>query len=132
MAAASATGKLLIDARAPERFEGKSETIDRVAGHIPGAVNHFFKNNLAPDNTMLPPEQLGQRFGAFLGATKPQDAIMYCGSGVTACQNLLAMEHAGLKGARLYVGSWSEWSSDPSRPVERGPSRAWCPADSTW
>lgn len=114
---------LLIDARAPERFEGRSETIDRVAGHIPGASNHFFKQNLAADGTMLPPETLRGSFEQLLAGRPPGDAVMYCGSGVTACQNLLAMEHAGLPGTRLYVGSWSEWSSDPSRPVETGPSR---------
>jgi len=115
--------RLLIDARAPERFEGRSETIDRVAGHIPGALNHFFKQNLASDGTMLPPETLRANFERLLGATAPADAVMYCGSGVTACHNLLAMEHAGLPGTKLYVGSWSEWSSDPSRPVETGPSQ---------
>ena len=116
-------GALLIDARAPERFEGRSETIDRVAGHIPGAANHFFKQNLAADGTMLPPETLRANFERLLSGRAPGDAVMYCGSGVTACQNLLAMEHAGLPGTRLYVGSWSEWSSDPSRPIETGPSR---------
>ena len=116
-------GALLIDARAPERFEGRSETIDRVAGHIPGAANHFFKQNLAADGTMLPPETLRANFERLLSGRAPGDAVMYCGSGVTACQNLLAMEHAGLPGTRLYVGSWSEWSSDPSRPIETGHSR---------
>jgi thiosulfate/3-mercaptopyruvate sulfurtransferase len=114
---------LLIDARAPERFEGRTETIDRKAGHIPGAMNHFFKQNLAADGTMLPPESLRATFNQTLGGRAPSDAVMYCGSGVTACQNLLAMEHAGLPGARLYVGSWSEWSSDPSRPIETGPAQ---------
>jgi thiosulfate/3-mercaptopyruvate sulfurtransferase len=113
---------LLIDARAPERFEGRSETIDRIAGHIPGASNHFFKQNLAADGTMLPPQTLRATFEQLLASRSPADAVMYCGSGVTACHNLLAMEHAGLPGARLYVGSWSEWSSDPSRPIETGPS----------
>ncbi|MGH9241115.1 MAG: sulfurtransferase [Vicinamibacterales bacterium] len=116
-------GALLIDARAPERFEGRSETIDRVAGHIPGAANHFFKQNLAADGTMLPPETLRANFERLLSGRAPGDAVMYCGSGVTACHNLLALEHAGLPGTRLYVGSWSEWSSDPSRPIETGPSR---------
>jgi thiosulfate/3-mercaptopyruvate sulfurtransferase len=115
--------RLLIDARAPERFEGRSETIDRVAGHIPGASNHFFKQNLNEDSTMLPPEMLRAKFERLLGGRPPADAVMYCGSGVTACQNLLAMEHAGLPGTKLYVGSWSEWSSDPERPVETGPAR---------
>jgi thiosulfate/3-mercaptopyruvate sulfurtransferase len=114
--------RVLIDARAPERFEGRNETVDRVAGHIPGAVNHFFKRNLGDDGTMLPPETLRANFERVLGAHTPADAVMYCGSGVTACHNLLAMEHAGLPGTRLYVGSWSEWSSDPSRSVETGPS----------
>ena len=116
-------GGLLIDARAPERFEGRSETIDRQAGHIPGASNHFFKQNLAADGTMLPRGTLRANFERLLTGRSSRDAVMYCGSGVTACQNLLAMEHAGLSGARLYVGSWSEWSSDPSRPIETGPSR---------
>jgi thiosulfate/3-mercaptopyruvate sulfurtransferase len=116
-------GRLLIDARAPERFEGRSETIDRVAGHIPGAINHFFKQNLAADGTMLPPDLVRANFESLLGGQPPDRVVMYCGSGVTACQNLLAMEHAGLPGARLYVGSWSEWSGEPARPVETGPSR---------
>jgi len=114
---------LLIDARAPERFEGRTETVDRVAGHIPGAVNHFFKQNLAADGTMLPPNTLRAAFEQVLAGRAPEDAVMYCGSGVTACQNLLAMEHAGLRGTKLYVGSWSEWSSDPARPVETGPAQ---------
>jgi len=113
---------LLVDARAPERFEGRNETIDKAAGHIPGAANHFFKTNLGGDGTILPAESLRESFGRTLGERKPSETIMYCGSGVTACQNLLAMEHAGLPGARLYVGSWSEWSADPSRPTEKGPS----------
>jgi thiosulfate/3-mercaptopyruvate sulfurtransferase len=115
--------RVLIDARAPERFEGRNETVDRVAGHIPGALNHFFKQNLTADGTMLPPDALRENFARLLGDRAPADAVMYCGSGVTACQNLLAMEHAGLPGTKLFVGSWSEWSSDPSRPVETGPSR---------
>ena len=114
---------VLIDARAQERFEGRSETIDRVAGHIPGAANHFFKQNLGADGTMLPPDAVRANFEHILGGQRAERVVMYCGSGVTACHNLLAMEHAGLPGARLYVGSWSEWSSDPSRPVETGPSR---------
>jgi thiosulfate/3-mercaptopyruvate sulfurtransferase len=112
---------LLVDARAPERFEGRVETIDRTAGHIPGARNHFFKTNLTDAGTMLPPERLRERFEGVLAGRHPQDVVMYCGSGVTACQNLLAMAHAGIRGARLYPGSWSEWSSDARRPVETGP-----------
>jgi len=116
-------GTLLLDARAPERFEGRVEPLDRLPGHIPGAANHPYRTNLADDNTMLPPETLRTQFTRDLRGHAPAQAIMYCGSGVTACQNLLAMEHAGLSGARLYVGSWSEWSADPARPVETGPSR---------
>ena len=115
---------LLVDARAPERFEGRVETIDRVAGHIPGAVNHFFKTNLSDDGTMLPPDTLRQTFVRLLNGRPPSEAVVYCGSGVTACHNILAMEHAGLTGARLYPGSWSEWSADPARPTEKGPSTA--------
>jgi thiosulfate/3-mercaptopyruvate sulfurtransferase len=114
---------LLIDARGPERFEGREETIDRVAGHIPGATNHFYKWNLSTEGTMLPAEQLRARFASLLGEHAPEQAVMYCGSGVSACHNLLAMEHAGLRGTPLYVGSWSEWSSDPDRPIETGPAR---------
>jgi thiosulfate/3-mercaptopyruvate sulfurtransferase len=115
--------RVLIDARAAERFEGRRETIDRVAGHIPGARNHFFKQNLHGDGTMLPPDTLRATFQQALAGHTPADAVMYCGSGVTACQNLLAMEHAGLTGTKLYVGSWSEWSSDPSRAIETGPAK---------
>lgn len=116
-------GVLLLDARSPERYEGQVEPIDRVPGHIPGAANHFYKSNLAADNTMLPAEALRAQFDTSLRGHTPAQTVMYCGSGVTACQNLLAMERAGLPGARLYVGSWSEWSADPQRPVETGPSR---------
>lgn len=113
---------LLVDARAPERFEGVSEPIDRAAGHIPSARNHHFRSNLAADGTLLPPDALRAQFDRLLGGHDPSRVVMYCGSGVTACHNLLAMEHVGLRGARLYPGSWSEWSSDPARPVETGPS----------
>jgi thiosulfate/3-mercaptopyruvate sulfurtransferase len=113
---------LLVDARAPERFEGRNEPIDRVPGHIPGAVNHFFKTNLAEDGTMLPPDRLRRAFDDVLRGRDPSEVVMYCGSGVTACHNLLAMEEAGLPGGRLYAGSWSEWSADPSRLTEKGPS----------
>ena len=115
---------LLVDARGPDRFEGQSEPIDRIAGHIPGAANHFYRWNLAEDGTMLPSEQLRATYAALLGDRAPDEAIVYCGSGVSACHNLLAMAHAGLHGTRLYVGSWSEWSRDPGRPVETGPSRS--------
>lgn len=113
----------LIDARGPERFEGRTEPLDRIAGHIPGAVNHYYQWNVSDDGVLLPAEVLREKFAGVLDSHPPEDAIVYCGSGVSACHNLLAMAHAGLAGAKLYVGSWSEWSSDPSRPVETGPAR---------
>ena len=122
VSSAAQSSLLLVDARAPERFEGRTEPIDRAAGHIPGAVNHFFKSNVADDGTMLPAGQLRDTFTQLLQGRDVSQAVMYCGSGVTACHNLLALEHAGLAGARLYPGSWSEWSSDPTRPIEKGPS----------
>jgi len=110
----------LIDARAPERYRGDSEPIDRIAGHIPGAANHFFKWNLDQDGAFRSPEELRRRLDEVVGAVPTERVVCYCGSGVTACHNLLALEHAGLRGAKLYPGSWSEWSSDPSRPIEKG------------
>jgi thiosulfate/3-mercaptopyruvate sulfurtransferase len=110
----------LLDARQPERFRGESETIDRIAGHIPGAGNHFFKWNLNDHGTFRSPEEIREGLRSSIGDTSPAQVICYCGSGVTACQNLLAFEHAGLRGAKLFPGSWSEWSSDPSRPIEKG------------
>ncbi len=110
----------LLDARAPERFSGASETIDRVGGHIPGAANYFFRNNVDDRGVFRAPEVLRRQLETALGGTPPDRVVCYCGSGVTACQNLLAMEHVGLTGARLYVGSWSEWSSDPARGVATG------------
>jgi thiosulfate/3-mercaptopyruvate sulfurtransferase len=117
------TSTILIDARAPERFEGRSEPLDRAAGHIPGAVNHFYRSNLSEEGTLLPAATLREKFETLLDSRPPDQAVMYCGSGVTACHNLLAMAQAGLDGAKLYPGSWSEWSSDPVRPVETGPAR---------
>jgi thiosulfate/3-mercaptopyruvate sulfurtransferase len=117
---AGASRTRLVDARAPERFRGDVEPLDRVGGHIPGAGNHFFKDNLDASGRFLPADTLRARFDQELAGTHPNDVIMYCGSGVTACHNLLAMEHAGLTGARLYAGSWSEWSSAPDRPVATG------------
>ena len=113
---------LLVDARAPERFEGKSEPLDRTPGHIPGAVNHYYQRNVTDEGVMLPVETLRAQFAELLGDRPPDQVIVYCGSGVTACQNLLAMAHAGMGGAKLYPGSWSEWSSDLLRPVETGPA----------
>lgn len=107
----------LLDARAPDRFRGENETTDPVAGHIPGADNRFFRTNLASDGCFKPADQLRAEFEAWLGGRDVTSVIHSCGSGVTACHNLLAMEIAGLPGSRLYGGSWSEWCSDPSRPV---------------
>jgi len=114
-------GIRLIDARAPERYRGDIEPIDRVPGHIPGAVNDHFMQNVDERGKFKDPETLRTRLTAALGGASPEDAVCYCGSGVTACHNLLAFEVAGLPGARLYPGSWSEWSSDQSRGVETSP-----------
>lgn len=109
-------GAALIDARAPERYEGRVEPLDPVAGHIPGAVNRFWQANLQ-DGRFKSPEQLRAEFDALLGGRLPSQVIHQCGSGVTAAHNVLAMELAGLPGSALYAGSWSEWIRDPSRPV---------------
>ncbi len=109
-------GMVLIDARANDRFHGQNETIDPIGGHIPGARNRFFKDNLTPQGLFKSPEQLREEFEPFVGNGSPEKIVSQCGSGVTACHNLLAMEIAGLKGGRLYPGSWSEWIADPSRP----------------
>jgi len=110
----------IIDARAADRFRGENETLDPVAGHIPGAVNRFFKLNLGEDGRFKPADTLKQEFAAMLNGHAPDAVIHQCGSGVTACHNLLAMEVAGLSGSRLYPGSWSEWVSDRRRPVATG------------
>jgi thiosulfate/3-mercaptopyruvate sulfurtransferase len=111
---------LLIDARAPERFTGEEEPFDPVAGHIPGAANRPFEDNLDIDGTFLSPEELRAAFEPLLRGLPPGRAIHVCGSGVTACHNLLAMEVAGLPGSRLYPGSWSEWITDPRHPIAVG------------
>jgi len=111
---------LLVDARAGERFRGETEPLDPVAGHIPGARNHPTSANLDEHGRFLRPEVLQSRFDDVLGEAPVESVVSYCGSGVTACHNLLAMEVAGLHGARLYPGSWSEWCSDPARGVETG------------
>ena len=113
-------GLTLIDARAPERYRGDVEPIDPVAGHIPGAANRFYKENLNADLTMKSPEVLRHAFANLVEAGS--EVVHQCGSGVTACANIFAMEYAGLTGSRLYAGSWSEWIADPSRPMVVGPA----------
>ena len=115
------TGRaLLLDARSEERFRGEVEPFDKVAGHIPGAVNLPFEDNLQPNGCFLPAAALREQYRALLGDRASATVTHMCGSGVTACHNLLAMEHAGLAGSRLYVGSWSEWITDPNRPIATG------------
>lgn len=114
-----ARAALLVDARAPERYEGRVEPIDPVAGHIPGAINRFWQANLA-DGRFKPAEALRAEYETLLAGRPPEQMVASCGSGVTACHLLLAMRIAGLSGARLYPGSWSEWIADPARPVATG------------
>ena len=113
--------RLLVDARTPDRYRGINETIDKVGGHIPGAANYFFQQNLAADKSFKSPDDLKTQWAAVIKGRDPKDVVMYCGSGVTACHNLLALEHAGIHGVKLYPGSWSEWSADPSRPIATEP-----------
>ncbi len=110
----------LIDARATPRFKGEVEPLDPVAGHIPGALNRPFAQNLGPDGKFKSADQLKAEFTALLGQRDPSTVVHHCGSGVSALPNLLAMEIAGLGGSSLYAGSWSEWCSDPTRPVAQG------------
>ncbi len=110
----------LIDARAADRFRGENETLDPVGGHIPGARNRFFRDNLDAEGRFKPPAVLKAEFEALLAGVAPERVVHQCGSGVTACHNFLAMEYAGLNPGRLYPGSWSAWCSDPSRPVALG------------
>ncbi len=105
----------LVDARAPDRFRGENETMDPVGGHIPGAINRFFQLNLGADGRFKPAQVLRDEFTALLGSQPVDTVVHQCGSGVTACHNLLAMTHAGLEGSRLYAGSWSEWCADQGR-----------------
>lgn len=120
--ASQASGKpsVLLDARTAERYRGESEPIDPVAGRIPGALNRPVASNLQTDGRFKPAMQLHDEFKAFLGNRPPEQVVHYCGSGITACHNIFAMELAGLGGSMLYPGSWSEWCSDPARPVARG------------
>ncbi len=111
--------KVFLDARAPERFSGETEPIDAKAGHIPGALNAFYGENLDPDGRLLPAAELRRRY-AELGVRPGEDAVVYCGSGVSACLDMLALELAGLPGARLYAGSWSDWSGHDDAPVATG------------
>lgn len=110
-------GRLLVDARTSERYRGIGETLDKVGGHIPGAANYFYGQNLAEDKTFKPAGDLRAQWSPILEGREPKDVVVYCGSGVTACHNLLALEHAGIHGVRIFPGSWSEWSADPGRPV---------------
>ena len=114
----SARARVVLDARAADRFRGENETIDPVAGRIPGARNRWFKDNLQADGKFKSPDLLRAEYSALIKS--PESTIMQCGSGISACHNLLAMDIAGLPGAMLYPGSWSEWSADPSRPVAVG------------
>lgn len=113
---------ILIDARAPERYRGDVEPLDPVAGHIPGSINRAFADNLAPSGCFKPASQLREEFLALIGDQDPMAVVHSCGSGVTACHNILAMEIAGLPGSALYAGSWSEWCAMPSRPMVTGPN----------
>lgn len=119
-AMAELSGHLLIDARAAPRYRGDVEPLDRVGGHVPGAMNRPYADNLDAQGRYKPAEQLRREFVALLGDTPSSRVVHMCGSGVTACHNLLAMEHAGLEGSRLYAPSWSGWVSDPDRPVAKG------------
>jgi thiosulfate/3-mercaptopyruvate sulfurtransferase len=110
----------LLDARAPARYRGEQEPIDPVAGRIPGAKNRFNSENLSAQGTFKDAAELKKDFETILGGRSPSEVVHYCGSGVAACHNLLAMEIAGLKGGKLYPGSWSEWIADPKRPQEKG------------
>lgn len=109
----------LVDARSPDRFRGENESIDPVGGHIPGAVNRFFRDNLQADGRFKPAAELRAEWLAVLAGSPPDQVVHQCGSGISACHNLVAMEIAGLPGSRLYAGSWSEWCADPGRPVAR-------------
>ena len=115
----SDSGVKLIDARAPERYSGRTEPLDPVAGHIPGAVNRFWKSNLRDDGRFKAADELRQEVRAVIGDTNAANVVHMCGSGVTACHNLFAMALAGMPTGRLYPGSWSEWCADRSRPVAR-------------
>ncbi len=109
--------RCIIDSRDPARYRGEIEPIDKAAGHIPGAINRFWKDNLSENGCFKPKQILKQEFETILGDIEPEDALVYCGSGVTACHNLLAATYAGLNCPKLYAGSWSEWSRTPAKPI---------------
>jgi thiosulfate/3-mercaptopyruvate sulfurtransferase len=111
----------LVDARTAERFEGRNEVVDPVAGHIPGAIHRFWKDNVEPDGRFKAAAKLRAEYAELLAGTDPASVVHMCGSGVTACHSIFAMELAGLPGSKLYPGSWSEWCADPARPVATGP-----------
>lgn len=111
----------LVDARGADRYRGENETIDPRGGHIPGALSAPFAENLDADGRFRTPDELRARYSDLLGETSAEDAVFYCGSGVSAAHDLLAVAHAGLPMPRLYVGSWSDWITDPQRPVATGP-----------
>jgi len=113
-------GKIIIDARGPDRFAGQNETLDPIGGHVPSAINMPFMGNLAENKTFLSENELKDRFTQVFGQTPSEEVINMCGSGVTACHNLLAMEMIGMTDSKLYVGSWSDWITTPSRPVATG------------
>ena len=120
MTRALARGETLVDVRGAERFSGSVEPIDAVAGHVPGAVNLPFLENLGANGRFRPPAEIAGMWQSRTGAAPGRAPICMCGSGVTACQGLLALEAAGIRGGRLYAGSWSEWIRDPSRGIARG------------
>jgi thiosulfate/3-mercaptopyruvate sulfurtransferase len=113
--------RLLVDSRTADRYRGIGETLDPVGGHIPGAANYFYGQNLTAEKTFKDPDDIKTQWDPVLKGRDPREVVVYCGSGVTACHNLLALEHAGIHGVRIFPGSWSEWSADPSRPRSTEP-----------
>jgi thiosulfate/3-mercaptopyruvate sulfurtransferase len=114
------SGSRVIDSRSSDRYRGENETIDPIAGHIPGAISAPYMENIGADGLLLPVDRLRERFGELLGSVPADKTVFYCGSGVTAALNLIALKHAGMGDARLFIGSWSEWITDPSHPIATG------------
>ena len=112
--------RLIVDARAADRFRGENETLDPIAGHIPGAANRCFRDNMAADGRFKPAEQLRAEWSALMAGREPSELVQHCGSGVSGCNSLLALESIGFGGSKLYPGSWSEWCAQPGAPVARG------------